>query len=105
MIENPQPLASRLVADLRPALEGWTDPVAVGIGPDGAIYAAARKSKEDPYQDGMFPKSRLEQATDYLAIRWQNGLIQSVVILEEAVAASFVQPVPDGILLVGARCH
>ncbi len=105
MTNTPQPIASRLVADLRPALEGWTDPVAVGIGSDGAIYAAARKSKEDPYQDGMFPKSRLEQATDYLAIRWQNGLIQSVVIREETVAASFVQPVPGGILLVGARCH
>jgi hypothetical protein len=108
MTKTLEALRTRLVADLRPAFEGWTDPVAVGIGLDGAIYAAARKSSEGLTEKrgiGIFPKSRLEEATDYLVIRWQDGQMQSVTIQDEAVAASFVQPVPRGILLVGARCH
>lgn len=91
-MKRKQSLATTLVADLRPALEGWADPVAYGIGFDGAIYAAARRSTGD-------------QPADYLVVRWQDGQLQTLVVPEESMVVSYVQPFPGGVLLAGARCR
>jgi hypothetical protein len=80
-------LTARLAADLRVALEGWPEPVIAGSGPDGAIYAAARRS------------------TDYLVVRWREGETRSLVVPGLGVEASFVQPFANGVLLAAARCH
>jgi hypothetical protein len=39
----PRIIQTSLLADLRPALEGWADPVAFGVGYDRAVYTAARR--------------------------------------------------------------
>jgi hypothetical protein len=44
MAKAPEPPGRRFVADLRSIFEGWTERVSVGIGFDGAIHAAARRS-------------------------------------------------------------
>jgi hypothetical protein len=105
MAKTPRPLGTRTVADLRPSFEGWADRVAVGIGFDGAIYAAARRSVEElARKRGNARKNRLEQVTDYLVIRWEDQQVQQLVIPRETIIASYVQPFLDGILLAGARC-
>lgn len=106
-MKRKKSLAARLVADLRPALEGWADPVAYGIGFDGAVYAAARRSTEATAKElstGIFPKSRLDQPTDYLVVRWQDGQLRTLVVPGESMVVSYVQPFPGGVLLAGARC-
>jgi hypothetical protein len=80
-------LATTLVVDLRPALQDGADPVACGIGFDGAIYAAARRS-----------------STDHVVVRWQHGEIGTVIVHRAPEDVSFVQPFPGGLLLAGARC-
>lgn len=108
MSRTPKPLPALLVADLNSALSGWADPVAFGVGWDGALYAAARRSNEALTEErgiGIFPKSTLDRATDYLAVRWHEGQTQTVICRGESLVASFIQPFPGGVLLVGARCH
>ncbi len=108
MTRTKKTLAARLVADLSPAFEGWSDPLALGIGWDGAIYAAARRSAEDLTVSrglGIFPKSRLEQATDHLVVRWEAGALRTLVVPEHAVVANYVQPFPGGIVLAAGRCY
>jgi hypothetical protein len=102
-------LRAKLHLDLREAFEGSSEPLAVGVGVDGAIYAAARRSAEAPYWKSpagvMFPKSRLEEPTDYLLMRQHGGERRTLVLWQEAIMASFVQPHPDGLFLAGARCR
>jgi hypothetical protein len=38
-------------------------------------------------------------------LHWKAGERRRVAVADEAIAASYVQPTPDGFLLVGARCH
>ncbi len=107
-VARKRSVAAQLVADMRPTFEGWSDPIAFGIGCDGAVYAAARRSNEEVTESqgiGSFPKSRLEHATDYLVVRWEGEHVQTLVVPGQNVAVSYVQPFPGGILLVGARCH
>jgi hypothetical protein len=98
-----------LLADLRQVLDGWGDPVAYGVGHDGAVYAAARRSSSEALTEskgiGIFPKSRFDAPTDWLVLRWQDGDLRTVVVPALAVVVSFVQPFGDGVLLVGARCY
>jgi hypothetical protein len=37
-------IQATLLADLHLGLEGWADRVAFGVGYDGAVYVAARRS-------------------------------------------------------------
>lgn len=97
-----------VVADLKSELSGWADPVAFGVGWDGAFYAVARCSREALTEErgiGIFRKSTLDRATDYLVVRWLQGQTQTVICRGESLVASFIQPFPGGVLLVGARCH
>jgi hypothetical protein len=108
MDPRPTRLEARLLVDLGPVLAGWEDPVAFGIGWDGAVYAALRRCDEVlRLERGLFsfPKSTLEQPTDYLIVRWHEGETKTLVHRGESVVASFIQPVPEGVLLVGARCQ
>jgi len=89
MTRAPEPLRAMLVGDLESELSGWGDPVAFGAGWDGAFYAAARRSSEELT----------------LAVRWLEGKSQTVICRGESLVASFIQPFPGGVLLVGARCH
>jgi hypothetical protein len=94
-----------LVADLREALDGWSDPVAFGVGLDGAIYAAAHRSHEPLRREGeggSFPKSRFDEPTDYLIVRSHRGDLRKMVAREQ-LTASYVQPYSNGVLLAGAR--
>jgi hypothetical protein len=99
-------LDAKLVVDLREALEGWSDPIAFGVGLDGAVYAAAHRSHEPlvVHESGAsFPKSRFDAPTDYLVLRWKAGDLRQVVA-RETIAVSYVQPYAKGVLLTGARC-
>lgn len=99
-------IQATLLADLRPALEGWADPVAYGVGYDGAVFAAAReRSTEGLYVDGMFPKSRFDRPIDYRVVRSEGGHVRTVTVRDVPLVVSFVQPFPGGVLLVGARCR
>jgi hypothetical protein len=101
-------LVAQLVVDLQPAFEGWPAPIVVGIGWDGAVYAAARRSTEAPTESrglGIFPKSKLDEATDYLIARCAGATVQTLLVPGQTLAVSYIQPFPGGILLAGARCH
>ena len=101
-------LVARLVVDLSEGLSGYTDPVVFGVGHDGSILAAARRSAESPVFEqgiGTFPKATLDQATDYVVLRWRGGGVESLQLRNQRPLFSFVQPVPGGVLLVAARCQ
>jgi hypothetical protein len=98
-------MEATLLADLRPALDGWADPIAFGVGYDGAVYVAARRPSTEPLREDGFPKSRLLEPADTLVVRAHGGAIQTVTVPAASVVVSYVQPIPGGILLVGARCH
>lgn len=99
-------LDAKLIVDLHDALEGWSDPVAFGVGLDGAIYASAHRSHESlvvQEEGATFPKSRFDEPTDYLIVRWKGGELRKIVA-RETIAVSYVQPFGKGVLLAGARC-
>jgi hypothetical protein len=106
--KNMSRLAVRVLVDLRPHLKGWTDPTAIGIGRDGAICAAARRSDEALTFEsgiGIFPKSNLDAPTDYLILRWHEDRVKTFVHRGEALVVSFIQPFPNGVFLAGGRCR
>ena len=109
MTEASEKLAAKLIVDLAPFFRDRPEPIAVGIGFDGAVYAAARDSNEDlrikQSSGAIFWKSRLERPTDYLIIRWKDGDIRKTTLRDSMLVASFIQPVPEGILLAGSRCR
>ncbi len=105
----PRIIQTTLLADLRPALEGWADPVAFGVGYGGAVYAAARRPSTEALTTekgvGIFPKSRLDGPSDYIVVRADGRDVQTVTVPDVSVVVSFVQPCPGGALLAGSRCH
>jgi len=78
---EPRTLRAKLLLDLSETFEGWSDPLAVGVRFDGAIYAAARRSAEPPRRQNAagaeFWKSRLDDPTDYLVVRMHDGATSS----------------------------
>ncbi len=96
------------VADLRHHLAGWSEPLAVGWGLDGGFYAVARRpggealSRTSP--QGTFPKSQLDQPIDYRVVGVCGGVERAMTVRGEGLAIHHVQPIADGVLLVGARC-
>jgi len=96
------------VADFSALLEGCQGPVAFGVGHDGSLLAAARTSDESAVEvkgGATFPKSRLKRPSDYLVVSLCDGDQRRVVVRNESLSVSHVQPVPGGVLLAGARCH
>jgi hypothetical protein len=101
-------LVAETLVDFGPLLDGWGSPVTFGVGWDGAIYAAAGRATEPLTENrgiGIFPKSKLAESTDYVVLRWEQGKVQKLVHSRESLVASYVQPYPGGVLLVGARCR
>lgn len=74
------------VVNLESCFEGFSEPV-IGIGFDGAVYAAARSKKQ---------VLRL--------LRWFDGEVIKTDLEAEPLAAHFIQPCPVGVMLVAARC-
>ena len=106
MGETRRILNASLLADLRPALEGWADPVAFGVGYDGAVYAAARRTASEPLrEDGMFAKSQFGDPVDYLVVRSDGVDVRTMTVPSLSLVVSYVQPFQAGVLLAGARCH
>lgn len=98
------------VLNLNPALEACQDPVVLGVGYDGAVYAAGRTTPEGLYErsggGAAFPKSQLHAPTSYLLVRQHPGEAPRTLLWQdETLAASFIQPYPGGVLLAGARCR
>jgi hypothetical protein len=96
------------VVDLRGTLEGWADPVAFGVGYDGALYVVAPRASVGPR---TAPRDRTKSAkntpakgTDYLVVRADAEEVRSLVVLAEPLVVSYVQPIGARILLVDARC-
>jgi len=91
-------LEAKLFADFRQLLEGWAEPVAFGVGFDGAVYAAARR-----------PARRATSAhhdpLDYLVVRLRGREVHTLTLLDTSVHASYVQPCTEGVLLVDPRCQ
>lgn len=99
-----------LVLDFEQTFEGCADPVAIGVGYDGAIYAAGRCTPEDVYESRVgsagFPKSQLHAPTTYRLVRHHPSAEASTLLWQhESLIASFIQPYPGGLLLAGARCR
>jgi hypothetical protein len=109
MARGTKKLRARPLIDLRTRLDGWSDPVVYGVGLDGAVYACARRSDEvlvERSSGAIFPKSRLQEPTDWLLLRWHAGEIRQLVHRAESMAISHIQPLPrDGLLLASARCR
>lgn len=101
-------LIARKLVDFSQSLADYSDPVAVGVYPDGSVYAAARRTAEpltESHGVGIFPKSRLAKGTSYVVLHWKGGEQRRVVVADEDIVVSYVQPTPRGFLLVGARCR
>jgi hypothetical protein len=97
-------LIAEPVADLRRHLVGCAPGHAFGIGHDGAVYVVARRGDE-PARDGKGRwKTMLAADTEYTVVRAAGDEISTVVIRGERLHVRYVQPCPEGILLVGARC-
>lgn len=100
-------LDAQLIADLTGELSPNEQYVTFGFSTSGQILVASRLSQETDRIDkghGSFPKSRLNEASDYRVLVWCGGSITRVSIRGEFVPCSYIQPTPDGILMVGARC-
>jgi hypothetical protein len=94
--------------DLTSELDGYADPVVFGVALDGSIYAIARKCVEslvDEYGLGVLPKSQLTTPVEHIVVCWRAGKVESVVVASESLVGSYAQPHPEGVLLVGSRCH
>ena len=101
-------LIARKVVDFSQSLADCSDPLAVGVYPDGSIYVAAGRTAEPLAEErglGIFPKSQLAEGTAYTVIHWNSRDLRRVEVDNEAIVASYVQPTSRGFLLVGARCH
>ncbi|MBS2022936.1 MAG: hypothetical protein JST92_11030 [Deltaproteobacteria bacterium] len=81
----------RLVADLRSMLGDYLDPPAFAADAEGALHFAARHKKQ-------------KAPADLLVLRWHEGQTRSFTLQGEPMSVSHVQPIGDGVLLVGARC-
>lgn len=80
--------------------------LAIGIGWDGSVLCVARTSKESLRsirRGASFPKSRTDAPADLTVVRWTPDDVQRTTIRSTTVV-SYVQPLPRGFLLVGARC-
>jgi hypothetical protein len=99
---------ARLVADFTTEIEPSEKYLAFGFGLAGEIVVASRRSEESPTvekEHGIFPKSQLEGASDYrVLVKRDEQPLKRIVIRSERTPCSFVQHVPDGLLMVGARC-
>jgi hypothetical protein len=104
----PRRLNAELIVDLRSAFEGWPEPMAVDVGWDGAVYAAARRSTESlrivDRSGASFAKSQLTAPTAYRVVRWREGELTALELRDETLPVSHVQPTANGVLLVAARC-
>jgi hypothetical protein len=99
-------LVARTVVDLSEPLAGVHGEPAVGIGWDGTIVAAGRFSAESSVVErtgGTFPKPTLDEPASYVIARWREGELDRWNVGPESIVVSHVQPVDDGVLLVGAR--
>jgi hypothetical protein len=96
------------LVDLSEPLAGWTDPVSFGVDVNGDVWAIARRSPEQLTEErgiGIFPKSRLDSASDHMVVRWSRGELRTLVFAGEQTVIGFVQPFPNGVLMVGGRCR
>jgi hypothetical protein len=99
------------LADLRAALDGCADPVAFGVGLDGAVYAAARLSGDEPVREvgrggASFLKSQLAKPAEWRVVRAGEGPERCMTVSGSSLVVSYVQPLPgERVLLVGARCQ
>ena len=100
---------ARLVADFTSEVEADDPYVSYGFGLGGEILVAIRQSREDPAVESpgfaSFPKSRLDAGGDYrLLVQRPGQPLIRIQVRDEQIPCSYLQPVPDGVLLVGARC-
>jgi hypothetical protein len=100
-------LTARLLVDLGPALKGWADPGAFGVGWDGSILVAARRTITSAVVAALtaIPRRAKESSNDSLILRWRGAAIERVVHPGDSLVACFVQPHPRGVLLAGSRCR
>lgn len=100
-----KPLVLAPWVDFTDELEGCTD-VAISAALDGTVLAIGRHSHESSRDvTGMFAKSRLDQPSDYTLVSFRDGAFERTSILEERLPLHLAQPVAEGTLLVGSRCH
>lgn len=96
------------LADLSDPLVGWSEPASFGVDGNGDVWAIARRSQETLTEErgiGIFPKSRLDSDSDHLVVRWSRGELRTLMFRGEQTVFHFVQPFPNGVLMVGARCR
>jgi hypothetical protein len=91
MAQYQKKLSANLIVDLTDVLQ--RDPVAVGIGFDGALFAVAPVS------------AKYEKVRDYNVIRWEKDHIWNTTIHAPSLDIAIIQPFPGGILLAGSRCR
>jgi hypothetical protein len=101
------PFVAEPIDDFSSELDGLDAPCAFGVGLEGELLIAARhqpsrtrgtKGRRD------FPLSRLAEAADHTVIGRRGSATETVRIRGESISVHFVQPLPEGVLLVGARC-
>jgi hypothetical protein len=100
-------LVAALIADFDKQLAGIA-PVAYGVGTDSSLYAVVSNTHEARTEQRgrlVISKTRLSAPADYNVLCWREGRIDCVTIRDVSVVVSLVQPMPNGILLVGSRCR
>ena len=100
---------ARLVADFTSEFASSDRYLTYGFGLGGEILVATRQSREEPTFQlpgfAIFPKSQLEAGSDYrLLVQHPGQPVARVQVRGERIPCAYVQPVPDGVLVVGARC-
>jgi hypothetical protein len=101
-------LTAVVLADLDVALRGYCDPIVFGAAVDGSIYAVARKSVGALVEEhglGVVPRTDLTAPVEHIVVRWHAGKLDSLLVASESLIGSYVQPHPEGVLLVGSRCQ
>ncbi|MDQ3034374.1 MAG: hypothetical protein M3Y87_18345 [Myxococcota bacterium] len=85
-----------------------TGPVAFGVGCNGTVLVATCATAEPlriERRGASFPKTQLDRPAPYDVLRIAEGSVERVALGDERLIVSYVQPHPDGALLVGARCQ
>ena len=101
-------LDARLVADLTSDFALSEKNLVFGFGLAGELLVASRLSSEEVRVTvkggGSVLKTLLDAPSDYRILLQSGEASRRVELRGEHVPCAYVQPVPEGVLMVGARC-
>lgn len=98
-------ISTRVVRDVRDEVAAFSGPVAFGVSAAGEWLLAGRIGDAQLRDERGFPKSMLDELHEWRVLRGEGSLLsESIRIVGERTSFQFVQPLSEGVLLVGPRC-